>query len=51
MARKKNPDTYVRTTVIVDGKQLRQLKSKLAAEGKQISKWLRAVISKELSTK
>ena len=49
MAKKKNPDTYVRTTLIVDGIQLRQLKSRLAAEGKMISHWLRGAIAKELA--
>ena len=48
MAIKVNPDSYVRTTVIVDGDQLKQLKSKLAMEGKTISAWLRKVIGKEL---
>ena len=51
MAIKVNPDSYVRTTVIVDGDQLKQLKSKLAMEGKTISAWLRKVIGKELNKK
>jgi len=45
---KRNPSTHIRTTIVVDGEELRQLKSKLAAKGVMVSVWFRDQISKEL---
>lgn len=39
------------TTLVVDDKQFKKLKAKLALEGISISAWLRKVIKKKLKSK